>query len=95
MRDRRDEYALCDIGGDCLNAAKLRSKAVAKGREIDHILLRVEEPIGLDVPGDQARAVSIVGGVEDWKESDRASVADNFSQQSSVAIVFGVCPWQF
>jgi hypothetical protein len=93
MRDRRDEYALCDIGGDCLNAAELRSKAVAKSREINHILLRIEEPIGLHVPGDQARAVSIVGGVEDWKESDRASVADDFPQQSSMAIVLGVCPW--
>ena len=70
MRNRRDEYALCDVRGDCLNAAELRPKAVAKGREIDHILLRIEEPIGLNVPGDQARAVSVVGGVEDWKESD-------------------------
>ena len=66
---------------------------MTKSREIDHVLLRVEKPVGLNVPGDQARAVSIVSGVEDREESNGASVADDFSQQSSVAMMFDGCAW--
>jgi hypothetical protein len=63
---------------------------VAKGREIGDILLRVEESIGVHGPSEQTRTVPVICGIEDWEESDGASVADNFPQQSSVAVMFGI-----
>lgn len=94
MRNRRDEFALGDIGGNRFNAAKLCPQAVAKGSEIGHVFLRVEESIGMNRPGEQARAVPVVCGVKDREEGDRASVADDFPQQSRMSTVSGVATQQ-
>jgi hypothetical protein len=80
MGNRRNEFAFGDIGGDGFNAAELRPKTVAKSREIGHVLLGVEKSIGVNSPGEQARAISVVGGVKDWEESDGASVNNDLSQ---------------
>ena len=94
MGNRRNEFAFGDIGGDGFNAAELRPKTVAKSREIGHVLLGVEKSIGVNSPGEQARAVPVVCGVKDREEGDRASVADDFPQQSRMSTVSGVATQQ-
>jgi len=95
MGDRRDEFAFREIRGGRFDAAELGPEAVTKGREISHVLLRIEKPTGMDVPCKQAGAVPVVHGVKDREESNGASVANDFPQQSSVAVVSGVCTRQF
>ena len=51
MRNGRYEFALCDVRRDRFDAADLCTKAVTESGQVCHVLLCVEESIGLQKSG--------------------------------------------